>query len=137
MIRWCAYCQKFLGEKEPRSDFCLTHGICAQCRAAPASHRTTLAEAARPIIEFYEKLRSQAVSNELPSARELLEASSSIGISPLDLTAGIMQPLLSEIAHLQQKRQATIRQEHAFSKLVSEILIETERSRTPVSRYGA
>lgn len=31
MIRWCSYCQKFLGERAPFDDPSFTHGICERC----------------------------------------------------------------------------------------------------------
>ena len=37
MIRWCAYCVRFMGEGPPHDDFSLTHGICSACRKVYAS----------------------------------------------------------------------------------------------------
>jgi len=32
MIRVCAWCQKYLGEKEPLEDKSITHTICGACK---------------------------------------------------------------------------------------------------------
>ena len=33
MIRKCAWCQSYMGEKEPLNDQSVTHGICKSCLA--------------------------------------------------------------------------------------------------------
>src|SRR5580765_6969514 len=31
MFRWCAYCQRLIGEREPFARYEVTHGICPRC----------------------------------------------------------------------------------------------------------
>ena len=33
MLRWCSYCQKYLGETAPLEDYRVSHGICQACEA--------------------------------------------------------------------------------------------------------
>ena len=31
MLKWCSYCQHFMGEIPPHDDFGITHGLCLDC----------------------------------------------------------------------------------------------------------
>jgi hypothetical protein len=54
MIRWCSYCQAFIGEAPPFDSIVVTHGICRACS-------TTLAagdDLADTLVEATEEVRS-------------------------------------------------------------------------------
>src|SRR4051794_22278080 len=34
MVRWCSFCQSFMGESPPYSDFSWTDGICVACKSS-------------------------------------------------------------------------------------------------------
>ncbi len=135
MFRWCAYCQTFMGESEPRSNLNLTHGICPKCKSASHGELDSLAVAAQPLIEFFSSLRRDLLVGQNPNPITLLKKAKEIGISPTDLVAGVMQPLLDEIANLQKAGNATIQHEHEFSKVVDGVLHEIHRAKEETASY--
>jgi hypothetical protein len=62
MVTVCAWCEKFLGLKDPKESAEITHGICAACAA-----RQSLEEAATVVI-------SRRRAETLPIFEELLRA---------------------------------------------------------------
>ena len=127
MYTWCSYCQKFLGEFEPKNDYRISHGTCASCRVRIASESETLISQAKPMKEFFSSIRKDLLARKNRNASVLLEQAKALGIAPLDILAGIMQPLLYEIVQLQKVGEATSQQEHDFSVLVDGIFAEIRR----------
>jgi len=60
MILWCAFCQRYQGEKAPFEDFSLSHGMCAACEAANAHDDPGIGARVAPIREIYDHLRTAA-----------------------------------------------------------------------------
>jgi methanogenic corrinoid protein MtbC1 len=122
MIVWCAYCQTFQGEKAPIDAYALTHGVCASCEARAAIDDEAAVRAIQPIVAFYARLRAQAEASAAIPARALLDEAKSLGIAPIDLLWGMLQPLLYEIGDLWSQGRVTIATEHRFSMNVETVL---------------
>ncbi|GEM_PF-1380448 len=127
MYRWCSYCQKFLGEKEPLKDFSITHGICAHCKKQMKLKAVDCVEKSKELGAFFSTLRDTLLLRKSIEASEVVRTAKKLGIAPTDLLAGVIQPLLYEIAELQNRGQATVIQEHCFSQMVEQIFYEIEK----------
>lgn len=122
MLRWCVFCQRYLGEAEPWNDFSITHDICSACRARSSSFSVEDQQRALPVQRFYERLSRVAKQGIITSPSALLEESRQLGIRPLDLIMGLLQPILYEIGELWSRGLVTTSSEHLFSSMVSAVL---------------
>jgi methanogenic corrinoid protein MtbC1 len=122
MIVWCAYCQTFQGEKEPFDDYELTHTLCAACDAAGGMMNEAAIRSVRPIAEFYNALRKQAATGAELSTPAILEDAQRLGVSPMDLLWGMVQPALHEMGVRWARSEVTIAIEHRFSMNVERII---------------
>lgn len=116
MINWCAYCQTYLGEVEPFHDFSISHGICPSCLADhgidPPDDKV---DKMRPIVEFHANLNQIGHQGDSPAARTLVDQGLSMGLRPVDILIGILQPLLYNIGRLWESQSITVAEEHRFS----------------------
>lgn len=137
MIVWCAYCQRFQGEQPPLDDYEVTHGLCARCSAKGAPQDDEAIAAIRPLAAFYSRLRTQArAGTELPTGQVLSEARS-LGVRPLDLLLGMVQPALYEIGDLWSRGEMSVAMEHRFSANVQRIVDAiAEATPAPPPRRG-
>jgi hypothetical protein len=86
MIRWCAYCRTYLDEIAPVDDFGISHS-----------------------------LRAAAAVGDVARAGEMLDQGLSIGLRPVDLALGMLQPLLHRIGAEWALGRATGAEEHRFT----------------------
>jgi methanogenic corrinoid protein MtbC1 len=114
MIRWCTYCQQFIGEKEPYLDYSITHGICALCFAAES-----FMDEADPrwtkLGEFYAKLTRSAFDGDLDTAERLAKEAVDAGLDLIDVAMGFIQPALYEIGAKWARGEITHEDEHRFT----------------------
>lgn len=130
MIAWCAYCQRFQGERAPFDSFELTHGMCPECARRGVLLDPAAVRAARPVAEFFADLRRAARAGADLAAGDLLDRAGALGVGAADLLVGMVQPALCEIGELWARGEATVAIEHRFSTLV-EALVAAVRERTP------
>lgn len=96
MFRWCSFCQKFLGESEPKNDYTSTHGLCHRCKAKPYSEEDisnikSLRDFIKDLFEIPKNFRELDIE-PLVRKGKLLNARAS------DLFIGITQAVLLELA---------------------------------------
>jgi methanogenic corrinoid protein MtbC1 len=120
MIRWCAYCQRFLGEVEPLDDYAITHTICEAC-AAREAYLLPQSASLEAIQAFFMRV-AQAGAEPGPTAREIVAQGAALGLDPVDLLVGVMQPVLRRIGERWARSQATIAEEHRVSALCSMVI---------------
>jgi len=89
--------------------------------------------ALKPIAGFYQDLRDQAVAGVDISIPEVMAASKRLGISSLDMTIGILQPILNEMGRLFLAGKVTVAKEHAFTQKV-EVMIQDLFAMTPTMK---
>ena len=122
MIVWCAYCQRFLGEQPPLDNYEVTHGLCTRCAKKGVMRDDAAIAAIRPLVAFHARLRMQArAGGELPTSQILSEARS-LGVRPLDLLLGVVQPALYELGDLWSRGEVSVAMEHRFSANVQRIV---------------
>lgn len=47
MIKWCCYCQAYIGEKPPFNDYTFSHGVCVSCKHKVQTQNLELHSAAK------------------------------------------------------------------------------------------
>ncbi|MEI7530101.1 MAG: B12-binding domain-containing protein [Elusimicrobiota bacterium] len=122
MIRWCAYCQSYLGECAPFDKYSLTHCLCEKCEASGIAEKKDVSERLRPLVAFFEKLRGEVRSGINSPPEWWVKEGFALGIKPEDLLIGIIQPALYEIGELWAQGGATVAAEHRFSSF-AEIMV--------------
>jgi methanogenic corrinoid protein MtbC1 len=118
VIRWCAYCQTFQGEAPPLDSYELTHGLCDACEKGSKVTDDEAIAAVRPVASFYGRLRAQAKAGFDTSGRELVEEAGALGIRPVDLLIGLLQPALYEIGQGWERGEVSVATEHRFTAAV-------------------
>ena len=122
MIRWCAYCQSYLGECEPFADFSLTHCICAKCVAGGKAEEKGVSGRMRSLTSFFQALRSEVRTGIKSDPGEWVKKGFAMGVKPEDLLIGLIQPALYEIGELWSKGEVTVAIEHRFSSFAEEMV---------------
>jgi methanogenic corrinoid protein MtbC1 len=122
MIKWCAYCQQFMHECRPFEDYQITHGICKVCFPKVAASVPKDKQGLEGVTSFYRSMEKIAFSGSTRDVAAILEESRRLGIRPLDLMMGILQPLLAQIGELWLANKISVAEEHRFSTLVGDLL---------------
>jgi methanogenic corrinoid protein MtbC1 len=120
MIRWCSYCQRYLGEAPPFDDYAMTHGICDACFVSldgGASFR-----GAERLVDYYGRLNLAGQGGQLPSAAAVLDEGIALGLRPVDLLMGLVQPALYQVGESWSSGKITVASEHAFTAMASALL---------------
>lgn len=114
MIRWCAYCQKLLGERPPLGDASITHGACVPCadRLVDGEAPTAL-ELQR--LDYFQRLFVAASQADEATCRGLLDEGLALVANPGDLLIGLLQPVLAKAGHLWERGAITVAEEHRLS----------------------
>lgn len=120
MIRWCSFCQRYLGEATPFDHYDITHGMCQGCAAA-FSGGHDFSRAGR-LAAFYDKLRVAGRDSKIPPASAVLDEGIALGLRPIDLLMGLVQPALYQVGEGWAAGQVTVAGEHAFTAMVSALL---------------
>ena len=138
MIRWCAYCQNFIGESEPFTDYSLTNGICADCTVKMKNKDFQGLEAARKLAEYYQELKLASVEGETGKIEKIVEKGLLLGIKPENIAIGMIRPILYRIGNLWSTGEATVAEEHKITancSLMLEILFKkSENKIVPAGR---
>lgn len=124
MLKWCAYCQHYLGEKPPYESFEMTHSICGKCRTSERHKDSVHIIQIQPIAEFYNEIRDKAVDGRDIDIEEVIAESRRLGISSGDMAIGILQPVLNEMGKLFIEGKVTVLKEHAFTQKVERMITD-------------
>lgn len=114
MIRWCSYCQAFLGEKPPYADPTFTHGICASCldkleRDEPVLEQTAALRA------LFARILDHARGGDDIACAALIAEAQALGLSSDALTMGLLQPALYQVGLDWQGSKLSFSAEHRFT----------------------
>lgn len=132
MIRWCMYCQHFIGESFPYDDPGFSHGICQRCegraeRGEPVMLET---ETARALMH---RLLASARAAEERECEAFLEAAAKAGIKPDALCVGMLQPALYQAGRDWQCGRMSVAAEHRFTAWCERVfaMLPVPERRTP------
>jgi methanogenic corrinoid protein MtbC1 len=122
MIRWCAYCQRYLGEVSPWHDYKLSHVLCDDCAGRGGDGNLDVPGTALALADFYDRLRAAATSKEVLRVERVVDESAGLGIRPLDMLMGVIQPILYEMGDLWAQARMTVAGEHQFTGFATGLL---------------
>lgn len=133
MIRWCAYCQRFMGESPPYDDYGLTHGVCDECLPLFESDSDQGFERIMELKRFHDALREAGETEDLERAMALIEKARNLGVRPSDLLVGLIAPILYEVGSMWAERKIGVAEEHRFTRFYEAVVKRvTEESRSVV-----
>lgn len=133
MIRWCAYCQRFMGESLPYCDYGLTHGVCDDCLPLFESDSDHGFERIMELKRFHDALREAGKNEDLEGAMALIAKARSLGVRPSDLLVGLIAPILYEVGSMWEERKIGVAEEHRFTRFYEAVVKRvTEEARSVV-----
>jgi methanogenic corrinoid protein MtbC1 len=115
VIKWCSYCQSYIGEAPPFEKMAITHGICASCLASGAERKGAASAGTVRLRDFFAAMRRAVRDGGIPEASEWIDRGVKAGLKPADMLIGVVQPALYEIGELWSKGGVTVSYEHRFS----------------------
>lgn len=132
MLRWCSWCQKFMGETPPLDDYRISHGLCRDCEetAGNAAASRVQIEKTRGIKLFFQDIHRSVLSREFLKAREIIERADKLEIDDISLVFGVLQPTLHNVGLMWESGLIDVGQEHAYTDIVGRTL-ELLYSRSP------
>lgn len=114
MIRWCSYCQSFLGESPPYDDPSLTHTICEACDARLERREPVLEETAHA-RSLVNRLMACAEAGDRLGADAILTEARALGLGVDSLLVGLLQPVLYRVGNEWQAARMSVAAEHRFT----------------------
>lgn len=128
MIRWCAYCQRFIGEVEPLTQFEISHGACATCEPRALIDDEPSAED-RQAAALFNRLFEFAAAGDVRTCGEIIHEARRLRYRTVDLLLGLIQPALGEIGARWEEGLVTVADEHRFSAWCEVAVALLEHSR--------
>ncbi|HBE87754.1 MAG TPA: hypothetical protein DDW67_01240 [Elusimicrobia bacterium] len=124
MLRWCAWCQKFLGEVPPLNVYHVSHGVCPDCaiKAGDMDENDKLIDKNKGIKLFFKDIFQAVLRREFIKARELTARAADLGIDDTSLVFGVLQPTLQNIGLMWETGLIDVGQEHAYTDIVGQTL---------------
>lgn len=122
MFRWCAYCQRFLGESAPLDNYALTHGVCNACAEAVLEGTYTSTPTVLMAQKLFQAITEAQLRGEYTLPEALFQEAIDAKIRPSDLLLGVLQPALYRIGLQWERGEVTPALERDFSKWCGNIL---------------
>lgn len=122
MLKWCSYCQQFMGEVPEFEDFVITHGTCRECHPATMSSAALDLTRARFLKGIQRKLWNAGRNSDLKAAATIIDEATQAGIRPVDILIGIIAPLLYQVGEDWRKGALTVEGEHHFTAFCEEMI---------------
>jgi len=128
MLKWCSYCQQFIGEVHPYHDLSMTHGLCDHCLS---EHPDVFAESAlkHPIFlrDIFHALFEAGQKSDVDTATKIVEKAVAAHCRPLDILVGMIAPMLYEIGEGWERGVLSIDDEHSFTAFCERVVDLIER----------
>jgi len=115
MLKWCSYCQDFIGEVPDYENLDISHGICWECRPKTPSFSTTDFERARLLKGIQRKLFVAGQRNDLNAAEAIIADAAEAGIKPVNVLIGTVAPLLYRVGEDWKRGTLSVEEEHRFT----------------------
>ena len=129
MIKWCAYCQRFMQEVEPYDDFSITHGLCHACVSEhPDPFAIDVVEHAHKLRKTFSALFDAGRREDFAAATRIVDEAIAANCRPVDLLVGMISPMLYEIGDEWKRGVLSFEDECRFTAF-SEKVVELVESR--------
>lgn len=122
MFRWCAYCQRFIGEAAPLHSYAVTHGICQRCAETVLEDADAIPATTLIAQRLFHAITAAQMRGEFTLPEALFQEAIDANIRPSDLLLGVLQPALYEIGLKWERGEVTSALEHTFSTWCGTIL---------------
>jgi methanogenic corrinoid protein MtbC1 len=136
MLRWCSYCQQFLGEVPDYQKLTITHGICATCEPRALEFTGSHFKLVEFLRNIQHRLHEAGRSNDLAAADTIIETAHKANIRAVDVLIGIVAPMLYQIGEDWRRNVISIAEEHRFTSFCHAIFRRIE-ARAEVARPGS
>lgn len=122
MLRWCSYCQQFLGEVPNYDDLAITHGICASCKPRALDFADADIRSAEVLRGVQGRLFEAGIAQDLEAAKQIIDEAMTVGVRGADMLIGMIAPLLCRIGEDWQRGVVTVAQEHRFTRFCEQVV---------------
>ncbi|MCE9576763.1 MAG: cobalamin B12-binding domain-containing protein [Deltaproteobacteria bacterium] len=114
MIRWCAYCQAFLGESEPLDSAEITHGMCHECALRLEAH-DELVDQTAAVRALMNRIFACAAAADDSAIPALIAEAHAAHLPPASILVGLLQPALYRAGQAWQDGMMSVAAEHRFT----------------------
>jgi methanogenic corrinoid protein MtbC1 len=121
MLRWCSYCQQFLGEIPDYRKLTITHGICTGCEPRALYFTGPDFELAEMLRGIQHQLQEAGRRNDLAAAEHIIETACGANIRAVDVLIGIIAPMLSEFGEDWSCNVLSVAEEHQFTSYCNSV----------------
>lgn len=123
MLKWCSYCQSFVGEAPEYDDFSITHGLCADCEAKHywSFEGRDLAHA-HVLRGIFARLFTAGRHNNIKAAEAVVDEAIGASCRPIDILIGMIAPMLYQIGEDWKTGALSIEGEHRFTAFCEEVI---------------
>jgi methanogenic corrinoid protein MtbC1 len=122
MVIWCAYCQRFNGERPPFDDNLVTHGMCASCATLPPEGLSARVAGIQPVVELTKDLWDLGLRGRIDQLAALMHRAEALNVSPTELLVGIVTPQLAALGKDWERGVVTIADEHRFTAFAEAVV---------------
>ena len=122
MVIWCAYCQRFVGERPPFDENMISHGMCDTCAALDRDTLTDRAVSIQPVAQLMRDLWQFGLEGGIEQMPEVLARARALHIRPSDLLVGLVSPLLVTLGRHWQEGTISIADEHRFTAFYEAVI---------------
>ncbi len=122
MLKWCSYCQQFMGEVPDYDDLLITHGTCRECH--PATFRSAKLDLthARFLKGVQRKLWNAGRASDLKVAESTIDDAVTAGLRPIDVLMGMIAPMLYQVGEDWKRGVLDVEGEHQFTSFCERVL---------------
>jgi methanogenic corrinoid protein MtbC1 len=114
MIRWCSYCQRFLGEVQPFDDPSFTHGICVPCEQR-LERGENVKEQTATVRSLFGRIMDGARAGDEHGCASILEEARAMGLGTDSILVGLLEPALYQAGIEWQGGQLSVASEHRLT----------------------
>jgi methanogenic corrinoid protein MtbC1 len=119
MFRWCAYCQRLIGERAPLASYEITHGICEACEKHIDADVPDRVIVARDLLAELIRIGREG---DLTRCDAFVRSALDAGLRPSEILIGILQPALCEIGARWKSGEISVSDEHRFTAFSTHVL---------------
>lgn len=121
MLKWCSYCQRFLGEIPSYENLEITHGICAACESEALEFTEPQLELVEFLRDIHHQLYEAGQHNDVAAAERVIEIAAKAHIGAVDVLIGIVAPILFQVGEDWKRGTLSIAEEHRFTAYCNEM----------------
>jgi len=121
MLKWCSYCQHFLGEIPDYEKLTITHGVCAACAANALAFTESDFKLAESIRHIQHQLYDAGRRNDLEAAEHIIDNAARANIRAVDILIGIIAPMLYQVGEDWKRGILSVAEEHRFTSYCDEM----------------